>query len=134
MLAFLKKFFIWWQGPTFGTMLDTWLHGVEVGADGEGNVYYRSKKGDRRWVVYKGDVEATRIPPEWHRWLHKTADKPPTEEPLPAQKWEKPHKANVTGTREAYFPAGSPHAKGVRPKADGDYEPWIPSKVIPGKS
>lgn len=129
MMSWIKKFFIWWQGPTFGTMLVTKIYGVKVGIDEQGNTYYRSKKGDRRWVIYNGDVEATRVPPEWHRWLHKTSTESPLEIPLKRQVWEKEHAANATGTPKAYFPAGSPHAEGVRPKADGDYEAWTPDEA-----
>ena len=40
--------------------------------------------------------------------------------------WQKPHRMNMTGTPEAYRPAGSILAKGRRPKATGDYKAWKP--------
>ncbi|RMD88139.1 MAG: NADH:ubiquinone oxidoreductase subunit NDUFA12 [Alphaproteobacteria bacterium] len=120
------KIFTWWHGATIGTALYTWRRGVRVGEDSEGNVYYRSKDGRRRWVIYNGEAEASRVPPEWHRWLHKTTDVPPSEAPLPVKPWEKPHRPNPTGTPAAHFPPGS-LARGaelgaVRPL----YEPWRP--------
>ncbi|PPR59094.1 MAG: hypothetical protein CFH04_02062, partial [Alphaproteobacteria bacterium MarineAlpha3_Bin3] len=46
-----------------GTMIYTWLNGVLVGTDQFGNRYYRARKGklygrERRWVLFRGDVEA----------------------------------------------------------------------------
>ena len=102
------------------------LSGIEVGRDDLGNVYYRSKKGDRRWVVYNGDVEASRTPPEWHMWLHRQVQSPPSEKPLPAKSWEKPWRPNATGTVEAHAPSGSLNASGIRARATGDYEAWVP--------
>ena len=51
-------------------MLVTMTSGAKrVGADAQGNVYYSAKprkgyKYDRRWVMYKGAAEASKIPPE----------------------------------------------------------------------
>jgi NADH:ubiquinone oxidoreductase subunit len=118
---------------SLGTRLFTFLRGELVGGDAAGNCYYREKAGDhddghrrKRWVLYAGAPEASAVPPEWHAWLHRITDKPPSESPLPIQPWEKPHEANATGTDAAYVPAGSLLAGGVRPKATGDYEPWRP--------
>ena len=58
----------------------TWLRGEQVGEDSDGNVYYQERRipegrRRRRWVVYNGPDEASRIPPEWHAWLHYTVDR-----------------------------------------------------------
>ena len=105
---------------TIGTRLYTLLCGTLVGEDDAGNRYYRERWGrsgpgerERRWVVYEGEVEASRVPPEWHRWLHHSTHEPPTEAPLRAQPWEKPHRPNLTGTRRR-LPAAGPHP-GPRP-------------------
>ena len=82
MKLFLLKFFTWWNGQTFGTQLWTWRFGELVGEDEQGNRYYRTKGRkidptlgfERRWVVYNGYAEATRVPPSWHGWLHHTVD------------------------------------------------------------
>jgi NADH:ubiquinone oxidoreductase subunit len=136
MKQFLLKLFTWWNGQTFGTQLWTWRFGELVGEDEQGNLYYRTRGGkidpslgfERRWVIYNGYAEATRVPPSWHGWLHHTVDLPPTEESYTPHAWEKPHVPNMTGTPAAYRPSGSTLASGRRPKATGDYQPWTPRK------
>ena len=80
----------------------------------------------RRWVVYKSAAEASKIPPEWHGWMHHTLDTPPTEEAYTAKPWQQPHRMNMTGTSQAWRPSGSILGRGERPKATGDYKPWRP--------
>lgn len=114
----------WWNGQTLNTQIYTWRKGVKVGEDEQGNIYYKSRNGDRRWVIFNGEIEASRISPDWHGWLHKTWDEPPTEKPLAHKPWEKPHQDNLTGSALAYAPAGSlRHAKPVDRR---DYEAWKP--------
>lgn len=122
----ILRIFTWWNGFTIGTWWYTLKHGVKIGEDDEGNRYYRSRKGDRRWVIYNGVVEASKIPPEWHAWLHRTVDDPPSEAPPAVKSWEKAHESNPTGTEARRLPAGSLARGGERPKATGDYEPWKP--------
>lgn len=122
--TFLLKFFTWWNGQTFGTQLFTWRHGKRVGEDVEGNVFYQNADGSRRWVIYNGEAEASRIAPEWHGWLHFTWQEPPTEAPLPRMPWQTPYVPNMTGTDLAYRPPGSLLA-GNR-QARPDYEAWVP--------
>jgi len=134
MKQFLLKLFTWWNGQTFGTQLWTWRFGELVGVDEQGNRYFRTKGRkidptlgfERRWVVYNGLAEASRVPPSWHGWLHHTVDVAPTEETYAPREWEKPHVPNMTGTPAAYRPSGSTLASGRRPKATGDYQPWTP--------
>ncbi|MCW5747156.1 MAG: NADH:ubiquinone oxidoreductase subunit NDUFA12 [Alphaproteobacteria bacterium] len=117
---------------TIGTRLFTWLHGAYVGADSQGNRYYRERKTatgrrEKRWVLYSGEAEASRVPPDWHGWLHHVTDTPPPPEGLPTRKpWQRPHQANLSGTARAYHPPGSTLAEGHRPHATGDYEAWKP--------
>ncbi len=113
------------------TRLYTWLVGDVVGIDEFGNRYFRGKGRklhgrERRWVIYKGDVEASRIPPEWHVWLHHTAPAPLTEDAAKARFWQKEHQANLTGTPGAYRPAGHDLSGGKRAPASGDYQAWKP--------
>ncbi|MEX1148356.1 MAG: NADH:ubiquinone oxidoreductase subunit NDUFA12 [Sphingomonadales bacterium] len=126
---FLSHFFTWWNDYTLGTRLFTWRKGERVGEDEQGNVYYRERGGRRRWVIYSGAIEASRVPPEWHLWLHYTTDTPPTEALLVRKVWEKDHQPNLTGTEGAYFPPGSLSSKGQRRTATGDYEPWTPDQL-----
>jgi len=112
----------------------TWRFGELVGTDEQGNRYYRTTGGkidptlgfERRWVIYNGLAEASRVPPSWHGWLHHTVDVPPTEQAYTPREWEKSHVPNLTGTPAAYRPSGSTLASGQRPKATGDYQPWTP--------
>ncbi|MFB2531404.1 NADH:ubiquinone oxidoreductase subunit NDUFA12 [Paracoccus sp. p4-l81] len=113
----------WWNTSTLNTAFSTWLRGKKVGEDALGNVYYQSKDG-KRWVIYKGTIEASRISPEWHGWLHYTWDHPPTEVALPRKGWEQPHQENLTGTAGAYLPAGS--LRRAEPMPRRDYEAWQP--------
>ncbi|MFN3233349.1 MAG: NADH:ubiquinone oxidoreductase subunit NDUFA12 [Alphaproteobacteria bacterium] len=125
-MSLLKSIFIWWQDQTIGTWLYTARHGSLVGEDGEGNKYYEARKTGRRWVIYNGEIEASRVPPEWHRWLHHTCDEPPTEQPPLVKSWEKAHIPNLTGTVAAYVPPGSLNDQRSRSAATGDYEAWQP--------
>ncbi len=116
--------FIWWDGQTLNTQIYTWFKGVVVGEDDQGNVFYRSRDGRRRWVIYNGEAEASRVGPDWHGWLHHTYDEPPTEAPLRKKAWEQPHQQNLTGTAMAYAPPGS--IRKGEPKPRRDYEAWKP--------
>lgn len=59
----------------------TWFKGSLIGQDSFGNKYYEIKGPEttnmRRWVVYKGSPEASKVPAEWHGWLHHQALTPP---------------------------------------------------------
>lgn len=134
MKQFFLKLFTWWNGQTFGTQLWTWRFGELVGTDDEGNRYYRWKGGridpvlgfERRWVIYNGYAEPSRVPPGWHGWLHHSTDTPPTQAAYTPREWEKPHRANPTGTANAYRPPGSTLGHTKRPPATGDYSAWTP--------
>jgi len=114
-----------------GTLLQTHFCGQEVGRDASGNRYYKGKAAasdyagtmrEKRWVLYAGEPEASKVPPEWHIWLHHTANAPI---PNSARRiWQKPHQENMTGTPDAWLP---PALEGKdRPKATGDYQAWKP--------
>lgn len=123
-MSFLLRTLTWWNSQTINTQFWTWRNGVKVGEDGVGNLFYQSKDGARRWVIYRAEAEASQISPEWHGWLHHTWNEPPTEAPLPRKDWEKPHQPNLTGTADAYVPAGS--LKRVQPVTRRDYDAWQP--------
>ncbi|WP_299190987.1 NADH:ubiquinone oxidoreductase subunit NDUFA12 [uncultured Litoreibacter sp.] len=114
----------WWDGQTLNTQFFTWRNGVKVGEDAEGNIFYQSKDAKRRWVIYNGEAEASRVSPDWHGWLHHTYKDAPTDAPLAHKSWEKPHHENLTGTAMAYAPSGSIRKSGGNEKRD--YEAWSP--------
>jgi len=125
-MSFFRIIFAWWHHATFGTLLTIWSSGTFIGTDKFGNRYYQSKNGARRWVTYAGTVEASRVPPDWHGWLHHTYEDPPTKTPFKENSWEKEHRPNLTGTPDAYRPEGSLAKSGTRPPATGDYQAWKP--------
>jgi len=119
------------QSPVY-TMWTTLTGGKRVGMDQAGNRYYCAKprpgyKRQRRWVIYKGTPEATKVPPEWHGWLHHQTDILPLMTGATfRQPWQKPHKPNQTGTAGAYLPPGHILRGAKRDAATGDYEAWTP--------
>lgn len=123
-MGLLSKIFTWWDGATIGTSLWTARNGRKVGEDHMGNAYYEGK--GRRWVIYKGSNDASRVPAEWHGWLHHTIEEAPESALPPPRIWEKDYVPNMTGTTMAHRPSGALEKGGRRPAATGDYEAWSP--------
>jgi NADH:ubiquinone oxidoreductase subunit len=130
MKMFFLRFFTWWNGATFGTLLHTRRTGTRVGEDELGNVYYTggidSEGRTRRWVIYSGEAEASRVPAGWNGWLHHSVEKSPAEEDYKPHTWELAHQHNLTGTAAAYRPKGSMASQDKRPAVTGDYDAWSP--------
>lgn len=113
--------------------LFTLLRGRHVGTDAMGNRYYsgrprRGTRRERRWVIYAGEPDASKVPPQWHGWLHRQTDEPPVSMQTRAKPWQKEHKPNMTGTDQAYFPPGHILKGSRRDRATGDYEAWTPGQ------
>lgn len=130
-MSILGKIFTWWDGATIGTHLWSWRHGEQVGTDAQGNAYFRSKfktanGQERRWVIYQGANDASRVPAEWHGWLHGAFEGIPESNLPPPHIWEADYVPNATGTPAAYRPAGALERGGKRAAATGDYEAWSP--------
>lgn len=119
---------------TITTRLYTAFFGQLVGTDAFGNRYYTRKgsgvadkrKKTRRWVLYNGLAEPSKVPAEWHGWLHYTFDTPPGERPTAKYSWQKPHLPNLTGTKGAYVPPGHLLRGAHRAPTTSDYEAWKP--------
>lgn len=124
VLSFLNRAVTWWNGQTLGTQFFTWRKGQRVGEDENGNIYYRNENDSKRWVIFNGEAEATKVSPDWHGWLHRTWDTPPTQKPLTHKSWEKPHEENLTGTLAAYAPTGSLRRGTAQERRD--YDAWSP--------
>ena len=75
--SFFSRIFTWWNGQTIGTQIFTWRKGIKVGEDDQGNSYFRDRQDHRRWVIYNGEVEASKIPNEWYSWMHHMNNKIP---------------------------------------------------------
>ena len=130
----LKAIFTWWGGATIGARLQIGRGGKLVGEDETGNKYYETVDPkwnydghNRRFVIYNGYADASKVSPDWHGWLHHTFAEPPTRAPLRRKVWEKDHQPNLTGTIWAWRPKGAISRGGQRAEAAGDYEPWTPS-------
>ena len=103
MLTFFKQLFVWWNQQTVGTRIQTIISGKFVGKDFFGNKYYQNKSG-KRWVIYKGEIDATKIPNEWYSWMHYTKNKIEKLHELKKYEWQKEHLPNQTGTKKSYHP------------------------------
>lgn len=81
---------------------------IKVGQDTYGNAYYQdryflftSKPYPKRWVIYKGRAEASKVPALWQGWLHYTVNRVPgSHKPF---SWQKPSLPNLSGTKYAYM-------------------------------
>jgi NADH:ubiquinone oxidoreductase subunit len=130
-MGLLSKIFTWWDGATIGTLVNSAMTGEVVGTDFQGNTYYRAAKRlpdgrERRWVIYNGANDASRVPAEWHGWLHGSFDGVPESNLPPPRIWEADYTPNATGTAAAYRPQGALERGGKRAPATGDYEAWSP--------
>lgn len=120
---------------TLGTIFSTLFGSRLVGTDEFGNRYYEAKRSHRygrrrRWVIYKGGDEASKVPSEWHAWLHHTVDEPLTERAALARPWQKAHLPNLTGTPWAYRPQGHELAERHHAPATGEYDAWSPDAEV----
>ena len=99
----IKQIFTWWNSQTLGTFLYTIFFGKLVGKDSFGNKYYQNKSGNR-WVIYKDEIDASKIPNEWFSWIHFTKNKIENVHEFQKYDWQKPHLPNQTGTDNSYHP------------------------------
>jgi NADH:ubiquinone oxidoreductase subunit len=120
----LKEIFTWWHGQTLGVRLWTYFYGRLVAEDQYKNRYYSNKYDSRRWVVYHGEIDASKVTPEWNNWLRFTSDNVPSEE-NDKYDWQLDHTSNQTGTINAYSPKSSTFNRKKSDK-DLDYEKWKP--------
>lgn len=126
-MGMFSRLFTWWDGATLGTSLFTRMHGCEVGRDDLGNIYFQHKKNPRRrWVMYPGDNDGSRVPPGWHLWLRGTIEDLPDKALPEKRKFQTAPAHNATGTMAAFRPDGAMGTGKVRPASTGDYQPWTP--------
>lgn len=130
MKNWLLQIFTWWSGQTLGTRFFTWRNGVLVGQDHYGNLYYKSRTqhamlGERRWVIYKGESDPTRLGDGWYGWLQHMRDDAPDGQNS-KKEWELPVAPNMTGTDGAYRPKGALSHAGAQNAASADYQAWKP--------
>ena len=116
---------------SLGMVFYSWLRGELIGKDEFGNTYFRSNSikrygREKRWVLYDGVKDASKIPAEWHSWLHHTSDEPLSVNAIKSESWQKSHKFNQTGKPGAYRPKGHDYNGGVHAPSRSDYESWKP--------
>ncbi len=116
MLTLFKQIFVWWNQTTIGTRLQTIFFGKFVGKDSLGNKYYQNKTG-KRWVIYNGEIDASKIPSEWYSWMHFTKNKIENVHTLQKYEWQKSHQPNQTGTGNSYHPSKSNEEKNKKYKS-----------------
>ena len=119
-MNFLKQIFTWWHKQTVGTFIYTLFLGKFSGKDQFGNKYY-SGSNKKRWVIYKNNIESTKIPPEWHSWIHFMRRDVPSAD-MKKYSWQKKHDENLTGTKKAHKPEGSLSSNSQ--KITKKYETW----------
>ena len=116
------------------TKISTLFSGQLVGQDEFGNKYDQARRAPKsgrrkRWVMYKGVVEPSKVPAQWHCWLHYTTDKAPSDaQSVTVHKWQREHKPNLTGTAGRYLPDGHLNAKAQRASTTADYVAWAPEE------
>ena len=98
----------------------------KIGKDQFGNEYFESKNSDyldqnKRFVIYQGLVEPSKIPPLWHAWLHHLSNITPTKSQNYI--WQHDYQPNLTGTKFSYHP----NNKSLRNKVASDYNSWKPN-------
>lgn len=125
-MGLFKNLFTWWEGASVTTAWYSRRNGRGVGEDHFGNRYFEGKKDGRRWVIYAGSNDVSRVPPEWYVWLTGQLDGPPDEVLPPPPPFLREPVPNLTGTPEAYRPAGALERGGHRAAATGDYQAWTP--------
>ena len=109
MLTIFKEIFTWWNQQTLGTRIQTFFYGKYVGKDKKGNKYYQSNSG-KRWVIYNGEIEASKIPNEWYSWIHRINNRIENSKGLKKYNWQKEHLPNQTGTENSYNPKKNKNA------------------------
>ncbi|GJJ77962.1 NADH dehydrogenase (ubiquinone) 1 alpha subcomplex subunit 12 [Entomortierella parvispora] len=88
--------------------------GTLVGTDKFGNKYYENLKesyGRTRWIQFakedsffsRAEANASQVPAEWHGWLHRMLDAPPTtDKSMVIPKWAVEYTENLTGSAKAF--------------------------------
>jgi len=118
----IKQIFTWWNSQTIGTFIYTIFFGKFVGKDESGNKYYENRHKEKRWVIYKGEINASKITSDWYSWIHHINEKNPLEKKIDKFAWQKPHEENRTGTSKAY----KPNKISKKNKNFKKYEIWKP--------
>ena len=89
------------------------LFGNKVGEDEYGNQFFELKRVDylgrrKRYCLYKGSPEASKISPEWHPFMHYQIDAKDVKTTFRQYKWQKPYVPDTTLSQNKYLPKEHP--------------------------
>lgn len=100
-------------------LLYTHFLGQKVGTDAFGNQYFQHKhpKNTKKWVVYNGINDPSKIPVNWYMWLHSNIKDEPKEN---LSSWQ----PNVTQTPFAF--KGTNSIENIEPNRSNNYSKWVP--------
>lgn len=103
------------------SILFTKIFGTCAGKDLYGNQFYFYKKSGRekRWVIYKGICDPSKIAAEWHSWLHFINNDTPK---APKKTWS----PNTTGTKFLHNSISS--IENIPQTTLKYYEGWNPNR------
>ncbi len=77
-------------------------------------------------MIYEGANDASRVPPEWHGWLHGSYDGVPESYLPPARIWKWTTRPTPPEPLPPIARMGALERGGQRAAATGDYEAWTP--------
>ena len=100
----------------------------QVGVDQFGNTYYLGSRKNylgkaKRYVLYNGIDDGSKIPAIWHSWLHYLSNDLPNKNLQEKYDWQIDHIQNLTGSKMAYDPSLNNTAKKLE-----SYSKWMPNK------
>ncbi len=97
------------------------LFATKVGEDEYGNSFFELKRKDylgrkKRYCLYNGVVEASKISPEWHPFMHYQIDVDEVKKTFKQYKWQKPATPITTLSKDKYLPKN--HILNAQKKSD----------------
>lgn len=110
-----------------GTVLYSLFNGKKIGQDEEGNTFYIHRKDKRkRWVLYKNEIDPTKLDVKWQIWLTETdIDKLDTSDKTNFN-WQKVKRTNPSGTVNSYHPVKKFNEKKINFKEQKKDSIWKP--------
>ena len=87
--------------------------GTKVGEDEYGNQYFELKREDylgrkKRYCLYNGTPEASKISPEWHGFMHYQIPVSEVLKTFKQFKWQKPYVQDLTLSDYKFLPKNHP--------------------------
>ena len=89
------------------------LFATKVGEDKYGNKYYELNLKDsfgrkKRYCYFNGKIEATKIAPEWHPFMHHQIHAKDVVKTIKQYKWQRFALPNLTLSKVKYLPQNHP--------------------------